>query len=170
MKVFSLSVLGVLLCSGCATMIHGTYDNVTVHSLETGTRIYVDGELRGTDWASARVERGKAHTITAEKDGFQSVSIQTTKSFDATSLLGILIDFGLISIPVDLISGAAWKTDPQLYTVTPIPTADSLAVQSPAPQPTVDEQPTASAPDSKPRETFEEWAARQEQAGDCGSH
>jgi hypothetical protein len=64
-----------------------------------------------------------------------AVSTETTEVFDATSLLGVLLDAGIISIPTDLISGAAWKVDQTTYTVTPIcethapfsPTAPSAA-------------------------------------------
>ncbi len=111
---------GLTLLGSCASIIHGTHDTVTVNSLEKGTTIYIDGVARGTDTATADVRRGKPHTIKVEKDGFQPVTIETTEEFDPTTLLGIFIDFGIISIPVDLISGAAWKQAPTAYTVTPL--------------------------------------------------
>jgi hypothetical protein len=58
--------------------------------------------------------------LRAEKEGCESTTSTTTESFDPTSLLGIFIDFGLISIPVDMISGAAWKIEPTTYTLTPV--------------------------------------------------
>lgn len=65
------------------------------------------------------MKKGNPHTIKVTKKGCQDI-IQTGESFDATSLLGILIGFGIITIPIDLISGAAWQTNPTIYTVTPI--------------------------------------------------
>jgi hypothetical protein len=59
-------------------------------------------------------------TVKVGKKGCKDTVSPVSNTFDATSLLGILIDFGLISIPVDLISGAAWKFNPKMYTVTPI--------------------------------------------------
>jgi len=106
--------------TGCASVIKGSSDTVTVNSLEKGTTIYVNGAARGVDTASVSVKKGKPHTLRVEKEGCQPVTGETTESFDPTSLLGILIDFGLISIPIDLMSGAAWKVEPTTYTLTPI--------------------------------------------------
>ena len=114
------SVVSVGLLSGCASVIRGTSDTVTVNSLEKGTTIYINGAPRGVDVAQVQVKRGNVHQIRVEKEGCQPVAETTSEKFDATSLLGILLDFGLITIPVDLISGAAWKAEPTTYTVTPI--------------------------------------------------
>ena len=109
-----------VLMTGCASVIKGTQDTISVNSLEKGTVIYVDGVKRGIDDAMAQVDKGDTHTIKVTKEGCEDIIIQTGESFDATTLLGIFIDFGLITIPIDLISGAAWKTSPTLYTVTPM--------------------------------------------------
>ncbi|WP_211828726.1 hypothetical protein [Kistimonas asteriae] len=109
-----------VLMTGCASVIKGTQDTISVNSLEKGTVIYVDGVKRGIDDAMAQVDKGDTHTIKVTKEGCEDLIIQTGESFDATTLLGIFIDFGLITIPIDLISGAAWKTSPTLYTVTPM--------------------------------------------------
>ena len=110
----------ILLSTGCASIMRGTSDTITITSLEEDTIIYVDEIPRGKNQAVAEVSRGEEHTIKATKAGCQTMVVQTGKKFDMTSLLGILIDWGIITIPVDLISGAAWKTHPKIYTVTPI--------------------------------------------------
>lgn len=109
-----------LTSAGCATVIKGTNDDVSINSLEDDTTIYVNGAARGKDTAFVNLPKGKTYTIRAEKEGCQPVTTSTGESFDPTSLLGILIDFGIITIPIDLISGAAWKIQPTTYTVTPI--------------------------------------------------
>lgn len=126
-------LLVLTLAPSCASIINGNHDTITVNSLEKGTTIFVDNVARGTDSIACEVKRGHPHTIRVEKDGFQSTSIETDESFDATSLLGILIDFGIISIPIDMISGSAWKTDPRMYTVTPLHPASTPAAPAPAP-------------------------------------
>jgi hypothetical protein len=115
-----IAALCVVQLAGCASVIKGSSDTVTVNSLEKGTTLYVDGAPRGLDAAAVSVKKGKPHTLRAEKEGCQSVTADTTESFDPTSLLGIFLDFGIITIPVDLISGAAWKIEPTTYTLTPI--------------------------------------------------
>lgn len=51
--------------------------------------------------------------------------METTSSFDSASLLGILLDFGILSVPIDFVSGAAWKTDQEIVTLTPISASGS---------------------------------------------
>lgn len=65
------------------------------------------------------VDKGEVHFIRVEKDGCKPIQIETGKKFDITSLLGILIDFGIISIPIDMMTGAAWKVSPQSYNISP---------------------------------------------------
>ncbi|ARM86138.1 hypothetical protein [Marinobacter salarius] len=119
-KGIALAALAVSLSSGCATVIKGTDDSITVNSLEEGTTLYVNGAARGKDSAFVNLKKGKVHSISAKKDGCQTTTMQTGESFDPTTLLGIFIDWGIITIPTDLISGAAWEISPTTYTVNPI--------------------------------------------------
>jgi len=118
MKAYYL--LPLLLTTACASIVHGTNDQVSVNSLEKGTTISIDGAPRGQDTAMAELKRGKTHFIRAEKPGCQEMSIETSRRFDPASLLGVFIDFGIITIPLDFIMGGAMKTEPTTYTVTPI--------------------------------------------------
>jgi len=119
LKYLSTCIL-VFSLAGCSTVIKGTSETITINSVERGTTLYVDGSARGLDTATVSLKKGKTYAIRAEKDGCQPVVAQTAESFDATSLLGIIIDLGIFTIPIDLISGAAWKIEPSTYTVTPI--------------------------------------------------
>jgi hypothetical protein len=131
MKITAL-LLSPLLLSGCAGILHGTSDTLSVNSMEDNTIIYVDGTPRGRDTATAQLKRGDDHKITASKEGCRDVSMETTDSFDPASLLGIFWDFGILSIPIDLVSGAAWKTDQAIVTLSPIcPPKTALAPAPP---------------------------------------
>ena len=72
------------------------------------------------DTAYVQVERGKDHTIVAKKEGCLDATAETGWSFDPRSLLGVFIDFGIITIPVDFAIGGAMATDPTTYTVSPV--------------------------------------------------
>jgi len=128
---YMLSALLVFSSASCASIFSGGRDTITVNSMEPGTNIFVDGALRGKDNASVDVKRGNKHVIRVEKEGFQTITAETGESLDGLMFLGIFIDFGIISIPIDLISGAAWKADPTMYTVTPL----SISKPVPAPAP-----------------------------------
>ena len=119
MKRF-ISLIAILVLGACASIIHGTSDQISINSLEKGTTIFVDGTPRGKDNATADVERGKVHSLRATKEGCQDVSVETGKKFDKISLLGMLIDLGIITIPLDFVFGGAMQADPKTYTVSPI--------------------------------------------------
>jgi hypothetical protein len=115
-----LILSGLISLSGCASIIRGSNDTISVNSLEQDAVIYVDGAPRGKGSIAVDVRRGKPHDLVVKKEGCQDIAIKTTDRFDSVTLLGILIDWGIVSIPVDLISGSAWKQDPATYTITPL--------------------------------------------------
>lgn len=119
MKNFLIAACLMLSLTSCASIIKGTEEQINIVSDE-GVVIYVDGVKYGTEGAIARIKKGKTHSITVKKEGCDSVTIETGETFDITSLLGILIDFGIITIPIDLMTGAAWKVEPTMYNVRPI--------------------------------------------------
>jgi hypothetical protein len=123
MKVISRVLVIVLMfqISGCAYMFRGTSDQITIQSPDKDSQIYLDGVLIGKGSAMATVEKGKKSTIVAKKPGCSDHLVQTGSRFDAVTLLGILLDFGVISIlVVDNLTGAMWKTYPLVYNVNPI--------------------------------------------------
>lgn len=107
---------------GCALMFHGKTDQIQIQSQSSDAELYLDGAQIGKGTATPTVRRGQKYIITAKKNGCSdSAPIQTGSKFDEVSLLGILIDWGLISILlVDNLSGALWKTEPTVYSVSPI--------------------------------------------------
>ena len=86
MRLPIVLLLAALLSSGCAGILHGTNDTVSVNSMEDDTIIYVDGTPRGRNTAIAQLKRGDAHTITASKEGCRNVTVETTQSFDTVAI------------------------------------------------------------------------------------
>lgn len=114
------SVLTMSL-SGCAAMFHGSTQQVSVRSNVPGTEIYANEAYIGKDNGVTTFQKNKNYTLTARKAGCSDVSVPTSKSFDAITLLGVLIDFGLVSVL--LIDGAAtgaWQQfDQTSYVIDP---------------------------------------------------
>lgn len=106
---------------GCSAITNGSNETISFSSQEEGTKLYVDGAYRGKDFTSITVDRGIEHTVVAKKEGCKTTTLTTDYSFQwgKSLFLNVLIDFGIISIPTDLLSGAAWKTDQANYDVTP---------------------------------------------------
>jgi S1-C subfamily serine protease len=151
-KILALLVTVVVLVqvSGCAAMLHGTSDQITVQSPDAETSIYMDDVLIGKGSAKAYVKRNTTHTLTAKKNGCTNYQVETQKAFDGVSLLGVLIDWGLISILVVdwAVTGAIWKTEPTYYHVAPVCESNEPQTASKQPQahsetPTAPPVPTA---------------------------
>ena len=117
----TLIIILVFQLTGCAAMFHGERDQVTVTSSDPDAKLYMDAEYLGKGSGTISVKRNTVHTVFAKKKGCADGIVQTQTSFDSVSLLGILIDFGVISmLVIDWgATGAMWKTDPLLYRATP---------------------------------------------------
>lgn len=101
-------------------MISGNSDEIHVNSLDRDAKIYVEGQLVGRGQATVQVARGKTHQIRAEKDGCEATSIQTGRSLDPKTFIGCLLDFCILTVPLDFAIGGALRTNPTTYTVSPI--------------------------------------------------
>lgn len=128
-----LLVALVVQLSGCAMMFHGTSDQITIQSPDPDAKLYLDNMLVGKGTAMASVKRNTQHTIVAKKDGCSDHSVQTQTAFDPVTLLGILVDWGVISmLVVDWgVTGAMWKTDPLIYHAAPICDTPTHATSTP---------------------------------------
>jgi hypothetical protein len=91
--------------SGCAAMFHGSSQQVAVRSNVPGTELYVNEAFVGKDNGVTTFQKRNNYMITARKAGCTDTTVPAPKSFDAITLLGVLIDFGLVSVL--LIDGAA---------------------------------------------------------------
>ncbi len=84
----------------------------------------VDNEDIGTDTGSFEISKKKLKKVQiyAKKDGCQTKSTSIETKFDSTTLLGILIDFGLISILIiDWgINGAVTEAERTNYVLNPV--------------------------------------------------
>lgn len=117
-------LLIMLLSSGCATIFNGSTETIHVRSEEPNTVFMANNrELgRGTSAvATLNKKELKSTILRAEKTGCNATTMPIMTAFDATSLLGILLDFGIVSILiVDWAStGAVNKASQTNYILTP---------------------------------------------------
>ncbi len=101
----TVAVAFVLNLAGCATMFHGSSQQIAIRSNDPGADLYVNEAYIGRGNGMTVFKKNANYTITVKKDGCQTNMVPVSKSFDAITLLGVFIDFGLISILV--IDGAA---------------------------------------------------------------
>ncbi len=107
--------------AGCATMFHGATQMASIRSNVDDAKLYVNEAYVGKGSGVTTFYKNKNYTIVARKAGCSDGTAIATKSFDAVTLLGILIDFGLISIlVVDGACTGAWtQFDQTSYVVDP---------------------------------------------------
>jgi len=120
----SLAVaLSIFVNAGCASMFSGTSQTILVRSDQKGTKLYLNNEEIGTDTATVQISKKnlKNSILVAKKTGCSDAQTSIPTKFDATSLLGILIDFGLITIlVVDLaITGAMNEAERTNFILNP---------------------------------------------------
>lgn len=114
--VISLSLLGgvglTLLVIGCASIIHGTRQNISVSSVPTGAKVIVKGVHMATTPAVIALKRNESNIILRfEKEGYEPVEVALNRSVDGW-IAGNIIFGGLIGLAVDFISGGAYKLSP----------------------------------------------------------
>ncbi len=123
-RIISLIVVVAFFASGCASIFHGTKDTVYLRSEEPDTHFYCNNRDIGIG-TSAVVSINKkdlsSTTLRAEKTGCTTKTTPIETEFDGTTLLGILIDWGLISIlVVDWgANGAVTRASQNDYVLTP---------------------------------------------------
>ena len=103
-RIISLVVMvAFFISSGCASMFHGTKDTIYMKSNEPDTHYYCNDRDLGIGTATFVTIRKadlSSSTLRAEKIGCNTRTTKIDTKFDPTTLLGILIDWGIISILV----------------------------------------------------------------------
>ncbi|SES62851.1 PEGA domain-containing protein [Nitrosomonas marina] len=109
------------MLSGCATMFNGSTQQVAIRSNQPDAELYVNEAFVGKGNTVTTFKKKEDYMITVRKEGCNSVTVPATKSFDATTLLGVFIDFGLITIlAIDGAGTGAWnKFDQTSFVVDP---------------------------------------------------
>ena len=126
----------VVLVWGCATIMHGTTQNIGVSSLPTGASVTVNNVNMGVTPMFAKLKRGDDHIVTIEMPGFQKVQLTVTKSVSGW-VWGNIIFGGLIGLAVDAASGGLYDLSPEQLNAelkkentSAIPTSDGLYIVS----------------------------------------
>ena len=111
-NLLSLGLLMTLTISlnSCALMFNGSMQDVNVKSMTPEAKIYVNGELKGTDAITLKLPRKSNHTVMVKKDGCDT---QTTQINTKTQAGWIVFDalFNWFAFLTDAPTGAWNKFD-----------------------------------------------------------
>lgn len=115
MKKNLIALAIVVSLSGCSGIMSGGEDTVTINAGSSNAEIYVDGIYQGKDRIRIDLKRGRDYELKTQQDGCKDAYVVTESSLDNWFWANILIDWGIISMPIDLISGNAFGIDKSQY-------------------------------------------------------
>jgi len=101
----------VLMVVGCATIMHGTSQEVGVSSSPSGASVLVDGRTFGTTPVVVTLKRNQNHFVRLELPGYMPFEIVLTRSLSGW-VWGNLAFGGVIGLVVDVVSGGIYKLTP----------------------------------------------------------
>jgi hypothetical protein len=129
MKHIGLFVVAVSL-SACASIMHGSSQDVGISSSPTGAKVTVDNLAGAQTPYIANLSRKGNHIVKISMDGYAPAEMVLTKSVSGW-VWGNVAFGGLIGLAVDAITGG-------LYNLNPAQLQSALAKQSAQVSPTKD--------------------------------
>jgi PEGA domain len=112
MLAASLTIAAPALVVACATIMHGTSQNVGVNSQPSGAAVTVDSQAVGVTPVAAKLERKKQHRISVTLAGYQPFEMVTTRKTSGW-VWGNIVFGGLIGLIVDASSGGLYDVRPE---------------------------------------------------------
>jgi len=113
-------VLSATICSimlGCASIMHGTSQQIGIGSTPSGARVTVGGQSFGSTPVLANLKRGDSHIVKIELDGYFPYETTLTRRVSGW-VWGNLLFGGLIGLAVDAISGGIYNLTPEQIQAT----------------------------------------------------
>ncbi len=119
------------LATGCATVIHGTTQEVPVNSDPAGATVTVAGQPN--EYAtpcSIELKRKNDHLLTVSKEGYETQNVEL-RSVISAAWAGNIIAGGIIGLGVDAATGASCCLIPEMVTVKLRPVEQPAAKDEP---------------------------------------
>ncbi len=100
------------LALGCATIIHGSSQDVNFSSNPDNAEVWIDGAKMATTPGRVTLSRKHEYTVVIKKEGYKDLTTKIEKSTDAW-IIGNVIFGGIIGCGVDFITGGAYDLKPE---------------------------------------------------------
>jgi len=111
-----LPVLLALQLTGCATILKGTSQTVSINSNIDGAEVIVNGKPVGQTPFTGKIERKSASTVTVRKQGYTAKTITLSTETEAV-FWGNIIFGGFLGSTTDMTSGAMYYYAPATFEV-----------------------------------------------------
>lgn len=107
--------LGVML-GGCATIINGSTQQITVNSNVDGAEVYLNDEMLGTTPLFATIRRGQEGLLTVTAAGYQPYQIALNKKLNWATFGNLLSTYtAILGSGTDYSTGAIYMYEPSTF-------------------------------------------------------
>jgi hypothetical protein len=116
MKQVLSKILLLLLCArlsiGCASIIHGSTQDVNISSAPDEAEVWIDGARMGTTPTKVTLKRKDNYLVTIKKEGYKEATVKIEGATSAW-IIGNIIFGGIIGCGIDLLTGGAYDLKPE---------------------------------------------------------
>ncbi len=107
----ALTAVSLLTMNGCATIMHGSQQDVGISSTPSNARVSVDNKPLGNTPVVANLKSGDTHFVKIELDGF--LPFETTLTKRVTGWVwGNIVFGGVLGLAVDAMTGSLYRLTP----------------------------------------------------------
>lgn len=101
-----------VVIAACASIIHGTHEDVGISSTPSSAQVTIDGQVTGKTPVVAHLTRKENHIVRIEMPGYQPYEATITHSVSGW-VWGNIAFGGLIGLAVDAIDGGMYNLEPE---------------------------------------------------------
>jgi hypothetical protein len=108
------SLMLVLSISGCATIVDGTSQPVTINSEPNRAKVFINGVQVGVTPLTIQVKRSKTTVVMAKKDGYEEQQLPLQTKMNGY-FWGNFVSGGVLGSTIDYASDAMVEYSPNMY-------------------------------------------------------
>jgi hypothetical protein len=102
----------VRLVVGCATIIHGSSQDISISSSPDEAEVWIDGARMGSTPTKVTLKRKNDYLVTIKKEGYKEATVKIESTTSAW-IIGNVVFGGIIGCGIDFISGGAYDLKPE---------------------------------------------------------
>lgn len=130
----TFAACAALLLAGCASVIHGTNQEVTISSTPTGAHITINGQYYGRTPRVLNLRRKEYYVVQLELEDHKPYEITLQRAISPW-ILGNALFGDVIGVTLDAVDGAFYRIHPSTVVATLTPAHVEPARIAPMPAP-----------------------------------
>ena len=109
---FVVIAICIRLAVGCATIIHGSSQDIDISSAPDQAEVWIDGARMGTTPTKVSLKRNGTFLVTVKKEGYKEATVKIDGTTSAW-IIGNVIFGGIIGCGIDFLTGGAYDLKPE---------------------------------------------------------